>query len=297
MLFAHLYRRLCSDANLNRAWRSVRRQKNSSGLDGMSVSYFDSRSFVYLKALQKELLTRRYRPGPVKGFLLKREIGPPRPLAIPGVRDRIVHRAMAQVLIPEFEPYFDDYSHAYRTGHSPKTAIAQARQHALNGRPWMVKLDLSDCFGSISPKWVLKCIKKRVQDSAIRKLLKRILQVEVITESRSGVRQISKPTGLIQGSPLSPLLANIYLDTFDQAARQRDLRFVRYGDDIAIFAASRREAQQALDVAMRILKNLHLEINRQKTKLHHLGRGCSYLGEWLSLERMRNGQWQIANGK
>ncbi len=297
MLFSPLYQKLYSDVNLNRAWRAVRRQSKSAGVDAISTSQFDSKSFVYLKALQKELKQRRYRPAPVKRIFLRREIGPPRALGIPIVRDRIVHRALAQVLIPRFEPYFDDYSHAYRSGHSPQTAIAQARHHALAGRPWMVKIDLSDCFGSIPHRPLLRCVRKRVHDFAINKLLKRILSAEVITESRSGARLISKPKGLLQGSPLSPLLANIYIDGFDRDVRRRGLRFVRYGDDIAIFAATRQEAEQVQDVAARSLERLHLKINRDKTRLYHLGRGCKYLGEWLALEKVRNGQWQIAKSK
>jgi retron-type reverse transcriptase len=113
--------------------------------------------------------------------------------------------------------------------------------------------------------------------------------VEVVTESNSGLRQVSKPAGLLQGSPLSPLLANVYLDAFDRAARESRLarHFVRYGDDIAIFAATRQEAEAALNDAARILENLHLQLNREKTKLHHLSRGFNYLGEWLALGKKR----------
>jgi group II intron reverse transcriptase/maturase len=295
MLFCPLYRTLYTDSNLSRAWRSVRRQSKSAGIDAISTSQFDSRSFVYLKALQEELRRCRYRPGPVKRIFLRREVGPPRELGILSVRDRIVQRALTQILIPVFEPYFDDYSHAYRTGHSPQTAIGQARQHALAGRPWLVKIDLSDCFGSIPHRPLLRCVRERVRDFAVLRLLKRIVAAEVITESRSGSQQISKPRGLLQGSPLSPLLANIYLDKFDRAARSRELRFVRYGDDIAILTASRPEAEQARDVAVQIFERLHLQINRDKTKVYNLGKGCNYLGEWLALRKSSDGQWQVAS--
>ncbi|HEX9654129.1 MAG TPA: reverse transcriptase domain-containing protein, partial [bacterium] len=127
--------------------------------------------------------------------------------------------------------------------------------------------------------------------------LKRIMAAEVITESRSGSQQISKPKGLLQGSPLSPLLANVYLDKFDKAARKRELRFVRYGDDIALLTASREDAEQARDVAVQILERLHLQVNRDKTRVSHLARGCNYLGEWLALQKTHDGQWQIANGR
>jgi group II intron reverse transcriptase/maturase len=249
----------------------------------MSVSLFESKSFVYLKALQNDLRKQRYTPGPVKRVLLRREVGSPRPLGILNLRDSIVHRALVQILIPVFEPDFDDYSHAYRTGYSTQTAIALARQHAGAGRPWMVKLDLQDCFGNIPRRPLLKSVKTKVRDFAIRRLLNRLLAASIITESRSGLRQIMKPKGLLQGSPLSPMLANIYLAGFDRSARRLDLRFVRYGDDIAIFTSSRPDAERALDIAIRISDKMLLPINKEKTKLFNLHKGCTYLGEWLSL--------------
>ncbi|MCI0694032.1 reverse transcriptase/maturase family protein [candidate division KSB1 bacterium] len=287
MLFHPLYQKLCADDNLNRAWRAVRRLSDAAGLDGMTAAHFEPQAFVRLKKLQEELLHFKYQPQSVKRIFMPREVGPPRPLGIPTFVDRIVHRALVQILIPIFEPNFDDYSHAYRTGRSPQTAMAQARDHALGGRPWVMKIDLRDCFGSIPHRPLLRAVNRRLHDFAVRKLLKRLLDVEVITESNSGLRQASKQQGLLQGSPLSPLLANIYLDAFDQAARLQGLRFVRYGDDIAIIAATRQEADDALDAAARILEKLHLPLNREKTKLHHLSRGFNYLGEWFSLRKLK----------
>lgn len=283
MLFHPLYTQLCADENLLRAWRAVRRLSEAPGLDGMTAALFESRSFVLLKKLQSDLLKFKYAPQPVKRIFMRREVGPPRPLGIPTFADRIVQRALVQILIPLFEPHFDDCSHAYRTGRSPQTALAQARDHAMGGRPWVVKIDLADCFGNIPHRPLLRAANRRIHDFAVRKLLKRFLAVEVVTQSNSGLRQVSKQQGLLQGSPLSPLLANIYLDAFDQEARRQGLRFVRYGDDIAIFAATRPDADDALDAAARILEKLRLPLNREKTKLHHLSRGFQYLGEWLAL--------------
>ncbi len=295
MLFYPLYAKLCEDENLNRAWRAVRRRGDSAGLDGVAISHFESRSFLLLKALQRDLRSFKYRPQPVKKILLKREVGPPRPIGVLTVTDRIVHRAAAQILIPLFEPHFDDYSHAYRTGRSPQTALAQARDHALGGRPWLVKIDLRDCFGSVPVKLLWRSVNKRVKDFALRKLLKRLLAAEIVIESNSGLRQFSSAKGLLQGSPLSPLLANVYLDLFDGRARAQEMRFVRYGDDVAVFAADRKEAEKALDAAVAVLENLKLEINRDKTRLFHLGKGCKYLGEWLKLNKTRNGRWRLAS--
>lgn len=297
MLFRTLYKELCSDENLNSAWRSVRRHRYAAGVDGVSPVNFESKSFLWLKALQQELLRFHYRPSPVKRIFLQKEIGPPRELGIPTVKDRIVQRALTQILIPCFEPYFDDYSHAYRSGRSPQTAIAQAKDHALGGRPFLVKIDLSDCFGSIPHRPLLRHARRRIPDFAVRKLLKRFLDVEVVTESRSGMRQVSKQQGLLQGSSLSPLLANIYLDIFDKAARKKELRFVRYGDDIAIFAATHEEAENALDAAVRILERMQLHINKDKTRLYHVSKGCTYLGEWLVMQKGENGRWQVSSSR
>lgn len=297
MFFNPIYRKLCSDENLNRAWRAVRRQGDSAGLDGMTASHFDARAFLLLKQLQEELRQQRYKPGPVKRIYIKKDIGPPRPLGISTIRDRIVHRALTQILVPIFEPTFDDYSHAYRTGRSPRTALAQARDHAIGGRPWLVKLDVHDCFGTIPLKPLLRQTYRQINDFAVRRLLRRLLDVDLVVQSNSGLRQVLRPEGLLQGSPLSPLLANVYLDTFDRQARQRQLRFVRYGDDIGIFAASRREADLALDLAIQILHRLHLAINKDKTRLYHLEKGCQYLGEWLQVQKMPDGRWRIPVNK
>ncbi|MGH7450428.1 MAG: reverse transcriptase domain-containing protein [bacterium] len=234
MFFHPLYQKLCADDNLNRAWRAARRLSDAAGLDGMTAAHFEPQSFVRLKKLQEDLLRFKYQPHPVKRIFMAREVGPPRPLGIPTFVDRIVHRALAQILIPLFEPHFDDYSHAYRTGRSPQTAIAQARDHALGGRPWVVKIDLRDCFGSIPHRPLLRAVNRRIHDFAVRKLLKRLLDV-----------------------------------------------------DIAIFAATRAEADDALDATARILEKLHLPLNREKTRLHHLSRGFQYLGEWFALPQLR----------
>ncbi|KAA3613944.1 MAG: hypothetical protein DWQ05_16865 [Calditrichaeota bacterium] len=295
MFASSVYKQFCSDENLNKAWRAIRRQGQATGVDGVSLTYFDSRSFLLLKALQADLLKFKYKPQPVKRIFIKRKVGAMRPLGIATVRDRIVQRAMVQMLSPRFEPHFDDYSHAYRTGRSPQSALAQARDHALGSRPWLVKLDLEDCFGTIPHRPLQRIVQKRMHDSAIRRLLKKFLEVEVITESNSGLRQMEKQKGLLQGSPLSPLLANIYLDLFDKAARERELRFVRYADDIAIFETTRQSAEQAMDMSLQILEKLGLQPNRNKTRLLNLVKGCTYLGEWLALEKSNNGHWKIAN--
>lgn len=288
MFFHPLYAQLCSDENLQRAWRAVRRQSEAPGLDGMTAATFEARSFVLLKKLQEDLRRCKYQPQPVKRIFMKREVGPPRPLGIPTFLDRIVMRALVQVLIPIFEPHFDDCSHAYRTGRSVQSALAQARDYARDGRLWVIKIDLRDCFGNVPHRPLLRCVCRRVKDSVVRKLLKRFLAVEVITQSRSGLRQTTKSNrGVLQGSPLSPLLANIYLDIFDQEMRRRDLRFVRYGDDIAIFSATQPEAEAALAAAARVLEKMHLPINREKTKLHHVVKGFPYLGEWLMWKKWR----------
>jgi len=286
LLFLHpLYAQMCSDQNLLAAWRAVRRHSEAPGLDGMTAVYFDSRSFVLLKKLQSDLRRFQYAPQPVKRIFMKREVGPPRPLGIPIFVDRIVQRALVQVLLPIFEPHFDDLSHAYRTGRSPQTALAQARDFAHSGRPWVIKIDLQDCFGNIPHRPLLRAVYQRLRDSAVRKLLNKFLAVAVVTESRSGLRQVSHPElGLLQGSPLSPLLANIYLHDFDLEMRHQNFRFVRYGDDIAIFTRTRPEAQAALAAAALVLEKLYMPLNREKTRLHHLSHGFKYLGEWLSLK-------------
>ncbi len=287
MIFFHpLYNELCSDANLNRAWRAVRRSRHAAGLDGMTATHFEARAFILLKQLQEDLRRFKYRPQPVKRIFMKREIGPPRPLGIPTFGDRIVQRGLVQVLAPRFELHFDECSHAYRTGRSPQTAIAQAKDFARNGGAWVVKLDLSDCFGHIPHRPLLRLVYRRVPDGAVRRLLRRMLAVEIVTESNSGMRQVSKPErGILQGSPLSPLLANIYLDACDRAFRRLHLRFVRYGDDIAIFSSTKPEAEAALATAVRLLEAMHMPVNREKTKLYHLREGFKYLGEWLSWRR------------
>jgi group II intron reverse transcriptase/maturase len=287
MIFFHpLYNELCSDANLNRAWRAVRRSRHAAGLDGMTATHFEARAFILLKKLQEDLRRCKYRPQPVKRIFMKREIGPPRPLGIPTFGDRLVQRALVQVLIPIFEPHFDECSHAYRTGRSPQTAIAQAKDFARNGCAWVVKIDLSDCFGNIPHRPLLRAVFRRVKDFAVRRLLARMLAVEIVTASNSGMRQVRKPErGILQGSPLSPLLANIYLDAFDRALHRLHLRFVRYGDDIAIFASTKQEADNALENASRLLTAMHMPVNREKTRLYHLREGFKYLGEWLSWRR------------
>ena len=271
-----LYGRLLSLKALHAAYCKVKRAKGAAGIDGQSLSDFTARLEDNLQTLLHELRTKTYRPQPVKRVEIPKEDGGVRLLGIPAVRDRIVQQALLDILNPIFDPDFHPSSYGYRPGRSCHDAIGKATLFIRDyRRQWVVDMDLSKCFDRLDHELILAGVRRRVTDGSILELIRQFLTSGVMV----GQHWEASPEGSPQGGVISPLLANIYLDAFDQEMKRRNHRIVRYADDILILCRSRSAAENALRQATKILEeDLKLTVNRTKTHITHSDNGVRFLG-------------------
>lgn len=250
--------------NLNQAYLQVKRNKGVAGLDGMSVDDL----LPYLKAHRQKLLDSlangTYRPMPVKRVEIPKPNGGKRKLGIPTVVDRLVQQAVAQVLTPIFEQVFSDSSFGFRPHRSAHDAIRQVIDLYNQGYHWVVDLDLKAYFDTVNHDLMMKFVSQYVQDPWLLKLIRRFLTSGVMNGHvfEPGIK------GTPQGGPLSPLLANIYLNELDKLLVSRGHKFVRYADDCNIYVKSKRAGQRVLVSVSRFLeRNLKLTVNREKAQV------------------------------
>ena len=255
--------RILAKDNLNRAYKRVRANKGAPGVDGMTIE----EALPWLKEHGNELIDRirsgHYTPQPVRRVEIPKPDGGIRKLGIPTVIDRIIQQAIAQQLMPIYEPLFSDGSYGYRPKRSAKDAILKIREYAEQGYTRAVILDLSKYFDTINHVKLLNLLRQNVKDERVIQLIKRYL--------KSGVMEngVVSPTeeGSPQGGNLSPLLANVYLNEFDQEFKKRGVPCIRYADDIVLLAKSERASLRLLDSSVKYLEQpLQLKVNREKSR-------------------------------
>ncbi len=262
--------------NLRRAFKHVKSNNGAPGIDGETVKDFATSLENKLATIHDELKTGRYRPEPVKRVEIAKEDGSTRPLGIPTVKDRVVQQALRQVIEPIFEADFHPSSYGYRPNRSCQQAVAKAEQFLRRyGLTHVVDMDLSKCFDTLNHERIIQGVNRKISDGRILVLIKQFLTAGVMQDGAVMETEVGSP----QGGVISPLLANIYLDEFDQKMKALNIRIVRYADDILVFATSKRQAEKFQAIAMHTLEqDLGLKVNQGKTHLTCLTQGVSYLG-------------------
>lgn len=281
--------------NLNRAYKQVRRNHGAPGIDGMTVED----ALPWLQEHRDELLQHiregKYKPNPVR----RKEIPKPdgsgvRKLGIPTVVDRVIQQAIAQQLQPQFEPYFSKGSYGYRPGRSAQQAIRKVKAYVEQGYSYAVEIDLSKYFDTLNHELLMHLLRRHIQDPRVTDLIKKYLKSGVM---ENGVHSKTEE-GSPQGGPLSPLLANIYLNEFDQEMKRRGVNVIRYADDIVVLAKSKRAAIRLLESSRKVLENqLKLQMNAQKSKVVSVvaRKHFKFLG--FALGKNRNGVYIRAHGQ
>lgn len=280
-----LYGRLLSLPVLYTAFKKVKKNKGAAGVDGQSLEAFEQNLVLELKRLLQELKEKRYQPDAVKRVTIPKDGGGERNLGIPTVRDRIVQQALKNILEPIFDVDMHPSSYGYRPGRSCHHAISKAQLFIRRyERQWVVDMDLSKCFDTLDHDIIIEQIREKVTDGSVLSLIRQFLTSGVLT----GLRFDETTRGSPQGGVISPLIANIYLDKFDQFMKSRGHRMIRYADDILVLCKSKRAADNALTVASNYLeKDLKLTVNVAKTHIAHSGDGIKYLGVMIYTEKTR----------
>jgi len=251
-----------SPENATRAWKAVKRNQGAPGIDGMTTEQLRDHIRRHWETIRAKLLEGTYVPSPVRRKEIAKPDGGVRLLGIPTVLDRWIQQMLLQGLQPIFDPAFSDHSYGFRPGRSAHDAVKAAQTYAQSGKNWVVDMDITKFFDRVNHDLLMNRIGQTIRDKRMLRLIGRYLRAGVMIE---GVVQESEE-GTPQGGPLSPLLANLYLDALDQELERRGLTFSRYADDCNVYVGSRRAAERVLaSLTTWIGKHLRLEVNATKS--------------------------------
>ena len=264
-----------SRENMLLAWKRVKANKGSAGMDNMSIEEFPEFVRQHWDRIRSALLEGTYHPAAVKRVMIPKATGGERPLGIPTVLDRVVQQALAQVITPLFESEFSEHSYGFRPKRSARMALAEMEDANSNGLRYTVDCDLKSFFDTVNHGLLMKQLSRSIKDPKALKLIGRYLRAGVIMPDG---RRETTSCGVPQGGPLSPLLSNVTLNDLDKELERRSLRFTRYADDFLIFVGSLKAAERVLGTVTRFLNNhLQLHVNHDKSKAAHISE-CSFLG-------------------
>lgn len=272
------------DDTLLAAWQRVHDNAGAPGVDGVSIAQFGAALLAEIARLRSAIRAGTYTPLPLRRILLPRPGKTPRLLAVPCVRDRLVQSAVAHVLTPLIDPDFEDFSFGYRPGRSVPLAVQRICDARDCGLRWVAEADIQSCFDVIPWPAVRRRLQARLPDDSLLPLIDAWLTLPM--RAPSG-RLIARKRGVPQGSPLSPLLANLFLDGLDKALADGPWRAVRYADDFVLLAASETDARQGLGLARHWLAGQGMALADDKTRLVTFEHGFSFLGVHFQGDTLR----------
>jgi len=269
--------------NLVLAWKRVKANRGSAGVDGLTIQATAEYLKTHWPRIREELQSGCYRPQSVRRVQIPKSGGGLRELGIPSVTDRLIQQALLQVLQPLIDPTFSEHSYGFRPGRRAHDAVVEAQRHVQQGWQVVVDVDLEKFFDRVNHDVLMDRLARRIDDKALLWLIRRYLEAGIMDH---GV-VMERYEGTPQGGPLSPLLANVLLDEVDRELERRGHRFVRYADDCNVYVGSQRAGERVLDGLRKLYDRLHLKVNEAKTAVAG-AYGRTFLGYCL---------WRSAGGE
>ena len=318
--FYSLYDKIIDKETLTAAYRKVRANDGAPGTDGVTFARIDEviGEERFVDELHGELTAGRYKASPARRVYRPKANGKLRPLGIPVIQDRVVQEAVLLIIEPIFEADFEDCSYGFRPERNAHQALERIATALKEGKTEVYDADLEGYFDSIPHDKLMKCLRMRVVDGAVLKLIKQWLEAPVVEEDQSDEDRGGKPRrkvtrntqGTPQGGVISPLVANLYLHWFDRAvygengpAQWAKVELVRYADDVVLLSRKITPRLESF-VTKKIEQWLGLKINRDKTRIYEVkasGHGLDFLGYNFSLALAPHGPkrryWRVAPSK
>ena len=268
-------------SNLERAYKQVKRNKGSPGVDNMTVDDLGKYLILNLSQIKKQLLLGTYKPSPIKRVEIPKPDGGMRQLGIPTVVDRFIQQAVGQVLNQIYDSSFSESSFGFRPRRSAQDAIKQSKRYVEQGYKIVVDIDLEKFFDKVQHDVLMNKLKQKIKDARLLKLIRRYLKAGIMINNET----IEPIEGTPQGGPLSPLLSNIILDNLDKELEKRGHKFCRYADDCNIYIRTKRSGERVMkSVTKFISEKLELKVNKDKSTVAHVMRR-KFLGYTFNVRR------------
>jgi len=254
-----------AELNLFTAARKVTAKNKAAGVDGQSCEEFEQHLILETRQLSEQIKAQSYRPSAVRRVHIPKPGGPneTRPLGIPTIRDRVVQRAIVNVIEPILDHQFHDRSFGFRHGRGAHDALRIVEQKIQEGCVYVVDADLKGYFDTIPKDRLLDLVKQHISDSRMLKLIKLFLDQSIMEE----LRQWDPIAGVPQGAVLSPVLSNLYLNPLDHQMADEGFEMVRYADDFVVLCRTAAEAQAALGMITQWVESAGLTLHPTKTKI------------------------------
>jgi group II intron reverse transcriptase/maturase len=286
--YTSLLKEILHEPNLYDAWEQVRRNHGAPGIDKITIGEFANDLQEHIDYIIVSVGKGMYEPSPVRRKDIKKPNGGYRMLGIPIVRDRLLAQAIQQVLTLIFDPIFSESNFGFRPGRSAQDAVEHAKAIISEGYTWVVDIDISKFFDRVNHDVLMYLLSSRIEDKMFLKLIRRFLNAGLIDNGVT-TRQTE---GVPQGSPLSPILANILLDVLDKELEQRGHKFSRYADDCNTYVKSERAAKRVMNSIKKFIENkLKLKLNAEKSAVDRPWKrkflGFSFIGGLKTKPRIR----------
>ncbi|MGH9197661.1 MAG: group II intron reverse transcriptase/maturase, partial [Acidimicrobiia bacterium] len=253
---AHSLTGRITETLMRAAFRNVKRNRGAAGIDKVSIRLYENNLVENLLALMRQLKDGTFRPLPLRRVLIPKGDGRTRPLGIPAVRDRVAQEVLRLLLSPIFEPTFHDDSYGFRPARNCHMAVERVLELHRQGHSHVLDADIQGFFDNIPFQVIMAGVAAEVADGNILRLVERFLRAGVMEDGAFRPTTVGTP----QGGVISPLLANITLNSLDWQLHDAGFRFVRYADDFVVLGRSQAQVQQAHDLVQTHLGRLGLTL-------------------------------------